>query len=1413
MILSRFRGYNSCCTIDSVVASCCAVATFCVLTVGVICTAGKTIAQDDDLLNGVLSTVRIDGVESPEFVAGSIRYDSPTRAEQIRWRGMLQVQGSQSVAFHSAGPAQFSIKIDGQPVQLGRTIELDAGLRDLDVTATVQLGESDDADEVLEPIGLFWSSDRFGLEPVPSHLLWHFYDDVPEVSIADGQALARGLRCAACHDYGETSPVLPAPSLTSLRDNIRPSWLVEHLSRQTAESSSRMPAFGLHRNDAAAISACLFEESQKPADVPEYDAWIEKQNKSRKKDNRLSMEPDIKAGERLFMSVGCLACHHVDQVAAPESSTARMYTGGDLSSVAGKRTPSAIKRLLADPSSINAAHRMPRPDLNPKEQQDLAAYLTRLGADGSQGDVRAWGDTDRGYGLLMKNRCAACHELPEAIAPATAPAPRKIALSDASDWTGGCLDGPSPQKNRPGYSLSEEEAAAVRAYILAREQLPEKTRGEQVMLEQNCLSCHDRDSRQGISQHVAGILKHFDSGAVDGAALVPPRLHSVGDKLHRDALKKAISSDAPRLRPWLDVRMPRYSLSGDEQNAIVDHLNREDRIPAQLRSGSSGQASTGDPVHQLAAGRLVTADGFGCQSCHQIGDTAAPKVDLKARGPNLAMLGERIRPTWFERWVQGPARIVPRMEMPAITKAAPGVLDNSLEKQIDALWSALNDPDFEPPEPNPESVARTRNDPETEEQPIILTDVFECENDQTYLRPVVVGLSNRQNIMFDLERAEVTAWWSGDTAFQRTRGKTWYWEPGAPFHGANNPELSERVAPLEAYRLIDAEGQVWSPKRDGQWSAHLESLRSGAGKVTIASTLTLANSLGDSLKIGLKQEVASNAFNGFDVETTFSGVPAGYQIAVVGYGSAKALVEADGQEIQVPISSLATQNWRGVIGDDGWIYPETRLVDRSRSFTASYRGQVADQFLAQVPPATKLTAEDLDVVPGFEAQQLPLSIEEMPISLAWDPSGTLYVGSLKGGVFTCLDTDGDGLEDVYHAIAPNLPTPYGLAAFEDHVDVLSKYALLRINHPEGPNVDLQVLNDDWGYTHDYHDWAVGLEQDSDGNYYIALPCQQDDRSAAAAFRRGTAIKLTPSSSGGRPRYVAEEIAAGLRFPMGIALRDDGELFTSDNQGNYNPFNEINHVRQGKRYGFINKLEKQPGFAPPLEPPAINLPHPWTRSVNGICFLTTPPGMPRGHFGAFEGHLIGCEMNGRSLIRMSLHRVGDTLQGAAYPFSVPNVPADQPNFEGPIVCEIAPSGDIYVGNLHDSGWGGGQNTGSIVRLSPSGKLPLGFAEVIATRAGLRVQFTGTVPQSALEPKNYALRSYRRISTPIYGGDDVESRSEPIASVSQVSNKAVQLVLEKPLRSDCVYEIQSTISDGSGKKIFPAEAHYTMRKIPE
>jgi hypothetical protein len=292
--------------------------------------------------------------------------------------------------------------------------------------------------------------------------------------------------------------------------------------------------------------------------------------------------------------------------------------------------------------------------------------------------------------------------------------------------------------------------------------------------------------------------------------------------------------------------------------------------------------------------------------------------------------------------------------------------------------------------------------------------------------------------------------------------------------------------------------------------------------------------------------------------------------------------------------------------------------------------------------------------------------------------------------------------------------------------------------------------------------------------------------------------------------------------MGLARNRNGELFVTDNQGNYNPFNELNHVQKGAHYGFINELEKQRGYKPPpLTEPAINIPHPWTRSVNGICFLDTPRELREklllaeraDHFGPLEGHLIGCEYDTRALIRMTLQKVGDTYQGAAYPLSIPPERVED-GLLGPIVCAVSPRGELYVGNIRDSGWGAGNNVGEIVQIKiEPDKLPCGIAEVRATADGFTIDFFRPVDRAkAADAANYSLISYRRESTPAYGGPNLDRRVETIAAI-ELAPDAKRVTLKLPdLREGFVYEFQLK-SLVRGKELFhPAEAHYTLNRTP-
>lgn len=721
------------------------------------------------------------------------------------------------------------------------------------------------------------------------------------------------------------------------------------------------------------------------------------------------------------------------------------------------------------------------------------------------------------------------------------------------------------------------------------------------------------------------------------------------------------------------------------------------------------------------------------------------------------------------------------MEMPSVQIPVPGVLNENLDDQLDAVWNVLNVRRFSPPDAAPTRIVNRSGT--AAEPAVVLTDVLKL-NGTKLIKPFLIGLPNRRNVLFDFDRGNLTSFWSGDTARQRTQGKTWFWEPG-----------TKRILPTATdpeFALFTGDQPTVSVKR-GQFMTEPDAWHRVENGISVQHRIHFPNA--DSTEprsIQVTQRVESTE-DGFLRSVSFAGLDAEESIGI------RAALDAT-----AAAASLKGDYFVTIANERGRAEIELRYVS-----------EPADEYRSQQTPPTISKLKELDVMPGFAARQLPLRSDIMPISLAWMPDGKLVFGSLKGRVWLAEDSDGDGNEDSAIPISDDLAAPYGLHATKEYIDALNKYGVVRIHLGDnGDVVSHELVAAGWGHTDDYHDWVVGLPIDKNGNYYVSIPCQQDDRSVEAALLRGSVLKLAPRKSDlQNPRkYDLQQLSFGHRFPMGIAMNSLEQIFVTDNQGNYNPYNELNHVVKDAHFGFINKLQRNDGNRPPLTAPAIDIPHPWTRSVNGICFLESPAGAERT-FGPFEGHLVGCEYDTRRLIRMSIEEVEGHFQGAVYPFAEAATKPEN-GFQGPVNCRVSPNGDLYIANIRDSGWGGANNTGSIVRISPQlDELPAGIREVSARSDGFVIRFTKPINKSLAEKvENYSVASARRISTPAYGGDDGERRRETISRVDCASDAmSVRLVIPK-LRAGFVYEFRLRNLKDESSLFYPSEGFYTLRRIP-
>ena len=454
--------------------------------------------------------------------------------------------------------------------------------------------------------------------------------------------------------------------------------------------------------------------------------------------------------------------------------------------------------------------------------------------------------------------------------------------------------------------------------------------------------------------------------------------------------------------------------------------------------------------------------------------------------------------------------------------------------------------------------------------------------------------------------------------------------------------------------------------------------------------------------------------------------------------------------------------------------------------------------------------------------------------------------SLKGHVFTLTDVDADGVEDRLHLVEEGLTAPYGLVGAGGGPN----YPLQWIVAHKPELVSLQDRNGDgradhrmvfasgWGFTDDYHEWTTSpVFEPSRRQLFVGLASDYTDKNRPAnrATWRGKVLMVSPFF-----KTSISPVGHAFRYPTGIAINERDEVFVSDQQGVQNCFNEINYLVEGSHYGVPSTHEEDKDA--PETKAAIQIPHPWTRSVNGLVFLTGKEGYPD-----LKGHGIGCEYNGRFLIRFTTQRVGDVMQGAVYPFSMtdvvqasslqlPPTPSKREsaevvsdqigklqagslhygggNFEGPLCCGVSPKGEIYIGSIADSGWAGGQNTGSIVKLKGNGQRPNGIREIRATRDGFDIDFFAAVDRArAMNPEHYSISGYTRVWGGAYATPDSDRHRCQVLSIELSDDgKTAKLKVDSRKTPNYVYDISCRDVATADQAFFPSYGFFTLHRIP-
>jgi hypothetical protein len=293
---------------------------------------------------------------------------------------------------------------------------------------------------------------------------------------------------------------------------------------------------------------------------------------------------------------------------------------------------------------------------------------------------------------------------------------------------------------------------------------------------------------------------------------------------------------------------------------------------------------------------------------------------------------------------------------------------------------------------------------------------------------------------------------------------------------------------------------------------------------------------------------------------------------------------------------------------------------------------------------------------------------------------------------------------------------------------------------------------------------------------------------------GGALRLNP----GKP---PEEVAFGFRNPLGWCAGPDGEVFFTDNQGEWVATNKLCHLVPGRFYGFPNPQQPQ-HVKKPAGKAAVWVPYSWAHSLNGATYDNTA-----GKFGPFAGQFFLAELVfGGGIIRADLERVNGEYQGACFPFWGPGL-------LGPLTLGFDPRGRLFVGSITEPGWMAQPDRGALYRIDYTGEVPFEMHTIRILPNGFRVVFTRPVSsETARDPASYAIESWRYEYTGAYGSPELDRMASKIEKVEVAPDGLSADLTLGPLAKDRVYLIQARgVRSAKGDALVHPMGAYTVNEV--
>lgn len=410
----------------------------------------------------------------------------------------------------------------------------------------------------------------------------------------------------------------------------------------------------------------------------------------------------------------------------------------------------------------------------------------------------------------------------------------------------------------------------------------------------------------------------------------------------------------------------------------------------------------------------------------------------------------------------------------------------------------------------------------------------------------------------------------------------------------------------------------------------------------------------------------------------------------------------------------------------------------------------------------------------------------------WDAEGSVYI----------IENAQSGEPSKMKAkrIAFGLAEPLGLKVVDDTIFVMQKQEITKLVDTNKDDIidEYRTLSDAWDVSANFHEFGFDLAF-KDGYFYATLATAINPGGASTQPQiqhRGRVVKVDRNT--GETSF----IASGLRTPNGVGIGYNGEIFVSDNEGDWLPSSKILHVKEGAFFG--SRSVDPVGTKDLIEQkPVVWLPQ---------DEIGNSPSTPSYiNIGPYKGQMIHGEVTNGGVKRVFVEEVNGALQGCVFRFIQ--------GLEAGINRLVwGPDGSLYVGGIGNPGnWGQtGKLHYGLQRLTYNKKSTFEMLKVEARSNGVEITFTEPLTGSdGWKKEDFEVKQWYYLPNENYGGPKMDLRNLDIVSTTLSDDKTRVFLELKGMKDNHVVYVHllKNFISAKGSPLWSTEAWYTMNQIPK